>query len=111
MAVSAALFLALSTNARAQFGVGQKYLGAHVGLSGVGSAAALGVNGEVAYNENIGIGAWFDTWSYGYDYSGLGGGTGVCATSRSRGRARTISRSRRIPGWTRSSVWRSDTTW
>lgn len=65
--------LAVPTAARAQFGEGQKYFGAHVGLSGVGSAAAFGVNGEVAYNERIGIGAWVDTWSYGQTYAGAFG--------------------------------------
>jgi Outer membrane protein beta-barrel domain len=52
----------------AQWELGQKYLGAHIGLSGVGSTAAYGVNGEYAYNEHIGIGAWLDTWSYGDSY-------------------------------------------
>ena len=69
--------LALSstpTHVAAQFGAGQRYVGAHVGLSGVGSAPAFGVNGEIAYNENIGIGAWLDTWSYGQTFTGLGGG-------------------------------------
>lgn len=61
--------LAAPTAAQAQFGEGQKYFGAHVGLSGVGSTAAFGVNGEVAYNDRIGIGAWADTWSYGQTYT------------------------------------------
>jgi hypothetical protein len=62
---------AIMTNeAAAQFGTKQKYLGVHVGVSGVGSAAALGLNGEVAYNDKIGIGAWFDTWSYGETFTG-----------------------------------------
>lgn len=60
--------LALPGQAAAQFGPDQKFLGAHVGMSGVGSAPALGVNGEIAYNKNIGIGAWVDTWSYGDSY-------------------------------------------
>jgi hypothetical protein len=59
--------------AAAQFATGQKFLGAHIGLSGVGSTAAIGVNGEVAYNKNISIGAWADTWSYGDNYSFQGG--------------------------------------
>jgi len=61
--------------ASAQFGPDQTYLGAHLGVSGVGSAAAIGVNGEVGYDENITIGGWLDTWSYGerFTYSGGGG--------------------------------------
>lgn len=62
------------TNVAAQYGQGKKFVGAHVGLSGVGSAAAFGVNGEFAYNENVGIGAWLDTWGYGQSYTGVGGG-------------------------------------
>lgn len=61
--------LLLPGSAAAQFGAKTKFLGGHVGMSGVGSAAALGVNGEVAYNKNIGIGAWADTWSYGDSYT------------------------------------------
>lgn len=60
--------LGLPASAAGQFASGQKYLGAHIGLSGVGSTAAFGVNGEVAYNDNISIGAWADTWSYGDTY-------------------------------------------
>jgi len=61
--------------ASAQFGPDQKYLGAHVGVSSVGSTASFGVSGEVAYNENITIGGWLDTWSYGESYgSAVGGG-------------------------------------
>ncbi len=59
----------LPTGAAAQYGANQKYFGAHVGVSGVGSAAAVGVNGEVAYNEHIGIGGWADTWSYGQTFN------------------------------------------
>ena len=65
--------LLLPAAARAQYAKDQKFLGAHVGMSGVGSTAAFGVNGEVAYNEHIGIGGWADTWSYGDSYSYLGG--------------------------------------
>jgi hypothetical protein len=67
--VAVSALLLLPNSAAAQFGKNQTYLGAHVGLSGVGSAASYGVNGEVAYNEHIGIGAWLDTWSYGYSYT------------------------------------------
>jgi len=72
--LAALVWMSLPATAAAQFDQGKKFVGAHVGLSGVGSAAALGVNGEFAYNENIGIGAWLDTWGYGQDYTGIGGG-------------------------------------
>lgn len=64
--------LAMPRGAAAQWAAGQKDIGVHVGLSGVGSATAIGLNGEYGYNKNIGIGAWLDTWSYGYN-SGLYG--------------------------------------
>ncbi len=60
--------LLLPSDANAQFGKGQRYLGAHIGVSGVGSTAAFGLNGEVAYNDRIAIGAWADTWSYGESF-------------------------------------------
>ncbi len=60
----------LTSQAEAQFAPKQRFLGAHVGLSGVGSAAAFGVNGEVAYSDRIGIGAWVDTWSYSSSFVG-----------------------------------------
>jgi hypothetical protein len=56
---------ALPADGAAQFGADQKYVGAHLGLSGVGSAPAIGLNAEMSYNDRIGIGAWADTWSYG----------------------------------------------
>lgn len=70
LSVTAALLaaLVLPAGANAQFTQGQRYVGVHVGLSGVGSAAALGVNGEIAYHDRIGIGAWADTWSYGESF-------------------------------------------
>jgi hypothetical protein len=66
-----AAFLA-PTGVVAQFGPGIKFIGAHVGLSGVGSTAAFGVNGEIAYNDKIGIGVWADTWSYGENFRSAG---------------------------------------
>jgi len=75
LVVSAGALLALSGAAAAQstpaftaYGKSQKFLGAHIGMSGVGSTAEYGLNGEVAYNEHIGIGAWADTWSYGQSF-------------------------------------------
>ena len=65
--------LLLPAAARAQYAKDQKFLGVHVGMSGVGSTAAFGVNGEVAYNQHISIGGWADTWSYGDSYNYLGG--------------------------------------
>jgi hypothetical protein len=50
------------------FGKDQKFLGVHVGMSGVGSTANYGVNGEVAVTRNIGVGGWLDTWSYGQSF-------------------------------------------
>jgi hypothetical protein len=64
--------LIMPAAAAAQFTAGQTTVGAHVGLSGVGSSPALGVSGELAYNDRIGIGAWADTWSYGWN-SGFAG--------------------------------------
>jgi hypothetical protein len=73
------LFAALlaPATASAQFGPDQTYLGAHLGVSGVGSAAAIGVSADVSYDENISIGGWLDTWSYGerFTYPGDGGGS------------------------------------
>lgn len=56
------------------FGPGVAFVGAHIAMSEVGSTAAFGVSGEVAYNDHVGIGAVLDTWSFGeaysaYDYS------------------------------------------
>ena len=53
------------SEATAQFGQGQRSVGAHVGLSGVGAAPALGVSGELAYTDRIALGGWLDTWSHG----------------------------------------------
>lgn len=65
--------LLLPASAAAQFGADQTYVGAHIGMSGVGSTAAFGVNGEVAYNDRITFGGWADTWSYGESFgSALG---------------------------------------
>lgn len=69
VAVLAAVAAALPGDVSAQFGAGQKYLGVHMGMSGVGSAPAIGISGELAYNERISLGAWADTWSYGEDYA------------------------------------------
>ena len=65
----------LPADATAQFAGQQKWLGGHVGLSGVGSAPSLGVSGEVAYNDRIAIGGWLDTWSYGESYGSVVGTT------------------------------------
>ncbi len=83
LAASIGALLALPGVAQAQgaagaagisgYGKDQKYIGAHVGMSGVGSTANYGLNGEVSYNEHIAIGGWVDTWSYGESFGGLGG--------------------------------------
>ncbi len=67
MLLLALLAMPLSAAGQA-FGKSSRFLGAHIGMSGVGSAAAYGVNGEIPFNEHIGIGAWADTWSYGQSY-------------------------------------------
>lgn len=54
------------------FSPGATFLGAHVAMSGVGSTAAVGVNGEVAYSDRVGIGALVDTWSFSDAYSAYG---------------------------------------
>jgi outer membrane protein W len=63
-----AMGVAVPAFASGQLTTGQKFLGAHVGLSAVGSAPSVGVSGEVAYNDRIAIGAFADTWSYGEEY-------------------------------------------
>lgn len=74
-AAAVGAMLMLPVGVAGQYAQSKKFLGAHVGLSGVGSAPAIGLNGEVAYNKNIGIGAWLDTWSYGQSFgTALGGG-------------------------------------
>lgn len=77
----------ITTTAKAQFENGSNYLGAHVGLSGVGSALTLGLDyergitnaGEVGPGI-IGIGGIFDYFSYGtndFGYSDVGNWTYV----------------------------------
>lgn len=64
---------ALSTApASAQFDADSRHGGFHVGLSGVGSTASIGVQAETAINDNVSIGGWVDTWSFGQTF-GLGG--------------------------------------
>lgn len=58
--------------AQAQFDADSRHGGFHVGMSGVGSTAAIGVQGEVAFNDNVSLGAWVDTWSYGQSFGALG---------------------------------------
>lgn len=53
--------------ATAQFDENSRHGGFHLGVSGVGSTAAFGLQGETAINENVSVGAWFDTW--GFDQS------------------------------------------
>lgn len=52
-----------------QFAAGQKNLGVHVGLSGVGTAPSFGVNGDLAFSDRVSVGAWADTWGYGESLS------------------------------------------
>jgi hypothetical protein len=67
-------------NANAQFNNGNNCLGAHVGLSGVGSALTLGLDYERAVTEPgkagpgiIGIGGLFDYYHWSEDFFGYGG--------------------------------------
>lgn len=62
-------------SARGQYTPDAKSVGFHVGMSGVGSAAALGVQGQMSYNEHVSFGGWFDTWSYGQSFAVLGSTT------------------------------------
>ena len=62
LAIAASL---IAVEASAQFQQGQKSVGAHLGLSGVGAAPALGVSGELAYSDRLALGGWVDTWSHG----------------------------------------------
>jgi len=69
VALAIAAITSLPGQAAAQYEAGQKHVGVHVGMSGVGTAPAIGVSGELAYTDRIGIGLWADTWSYGEDFS------------------------------------------
>ncbi len=67
-----------SRPASAQFEYGKNYAGAHVGLSGVGSALTLGLDYERGVTQVgevgpgiIGVGGLFDYFSYGYNDYGL----------------------------------------
>ena len=74
-----------SRPAAAQFEYGKNYAGAHVGLSGVGSALTLGLDYERAVTKPgdvgpgiIGVGGLFDYFSYGsneYGFSDVGSWT------------------------------------
>ncbi len=66
--------------ANAQFEKGMNYAGAHVGLSGVGSALTLGLDYERGITQPgevgpgiIGIGGLFDYFTYGADEYAYGG--------------------------------------
>jgi hypothetical protein len=64
----------LASEGSAQFLQGQKSMGAHIGLSGVGTAPSIGVSGEMAYSDRLAFGGWADTWSYGESVSTSSGG-------------------------------------
>lgn len=67
--------MTLASAADAQFTEGGRYAGFHLGMSGVGSTASVGVQGQIAINERISVGGWIDTWSYGQSYTFLGSST------------------------------------
>lgn len=52
----------------AQFDENSRHGGFHVGLSGVGSTASYGLQGEAAINEHVSIGAWVDTWGFSQSF-------------------------------------------
>jgi len=58
------VLLGLAGPASAQFEAGKKFFGPRIGLSGVGSAPAIGAAFEVAREGQIGIGGFVDYWSY-----------------------------------------------
>lgn len=67
-----AAFAISSVPVSAQFNADSRHGGFHVGVSGVGSTASIGLQGETAINENVSIGGWVDTWSFGQTF-GIGG--------------------------------------
>jgi hypothetical protein len=72
LAVAVSLLMLQSTGS-AQFAKGKNYLGAHIGLSGVGSTVTFGADYERGITEKlgpgvIGVGATVDYWSYSFDY-------------------------------------------
>jgi hypothetical protein len=73
-AVALALLLLQDTGS-AQFAKGKNYVGAHVGLSGVGSTLTFGGDFERGITEKIGpgvigVGATVDYWKYSFGYFG-----------------------------------------
>lgn len=64
--------LVAPSTARAQYTEDGRWAGFHLGMSGVGSTATIGVQGEVAFKDRIAIGGWIDTWSYGQSFAVLG---------------------------------------
>lgn len=68
-----AVFIILATfattaPANAQYAEGNSWFGAHLGVSGYGSAPAFGISAEVGYHERWALGGWLDTWSYGQTF-------------------------------------------
>jgi hypothetical protein len=74
-AVLTILAMSAATPATAQYAEGRKWLGAHLGVSGYGSAPAVGISGEVGYHERWALGGWLDTWSYGQTFANRFGGS------------------------------------
>lgn len=58
--------------AAAQFDENSRHGGVHLGVSGVGSTASFGLQGETAINENVSIGAWVDTWGFSQSFGVAG---------------------------------------
>lgn len=64
-----ALVVAVTSVASAQYESGRKFVGPHIGLSGVGSAPSIGAQFEVAMDGRLGIGGFVDYWSYDFGNS------------------------------------------
>jgi hypothetical protein len=72
-AVVAVCLFGNSNTGVAQFTKGENYLGAHLGLSGVGSAFTFGADYERGVTDKmgpgtIGVGAMVDYWTYSFNY-------------------------------------------
>jgi hypothetical protein len=69
----------IHASGEAQFAKGKNYLGAHLGLSGVGSTISFGADYERGITDKIGpgyigLGGTIDYWSYDFNYLLVGSG-------------------------------------
>ena len=70
--VTLAALTPFAAQAQGQFDENTRHAGFHLGVSGVGSTASIGAQGDVAINDQFSVGGWFDTWSYGQSFGVLG---------------------------------------